>query len=689
MSYVEDTSENTSSEQSDSYNDSLGVEVVYRRKRRRRSGWFKKLRKRFLGTRMRWNAASMLLGVLIIIVVAAAVVAFDSFNRVQTSIQDLQRVVALLGSKAGTELTLNDFDRLRVSVDATDSTLDDANKRLGFLQPFRSLNANLDTALDALNAAHELSSAAKQMLAGLQPTLFYMVQGEETEAVMTQASSGQRIIELLTVGQSGFVAANTHLQNAEVIIAELSPANIDPSLVGYIQDLTIYRDQLNEINNLLLEAPDFLETALGIDRERSYLVLSQNNDEIRPSGGYLSTWGWMTVRNGRVTEYDYSPTTVDSPTPPPPEMAAEVQVPDWWIRYGQPLYAAWDGSWYADFPSTANMAMWYYNSGENLHAPVDGVISIDITGFEYLIEAIGSVYVPEYDRTVDAHNFRSVVYEIRVEGHSNDHKEFLSALYRQMFTKWQSASLDPAENQAVLGALLRAIQEKHVMMYFANESLNHAVELLGWTGRQLDGVGHDYLLIADANLGNKSNNSVLRSVTYDVDIQTDGTVLGRATINYDFSSRVAAEDPAVNPPYNGTRDYYTLTQLFVPAGTELTTTDNVGIMPTVVEQETHTLIVSQFAVPFDTSQRFQFNYHTSQVVESLGELQRYRLLLQKQPGARTNIVNVQIMLPQDMELDSSNIAPATTYTIGRQIIEFRVSLNADQWIEVIFSAEDD
>ncbi len=689
MTYAEDAPERESTDQENFSNEELGVDVVYRRRRRHRSGILKKFLKRFGSSRLKWNTASMLLAAVAIVVVAAAVISFDSLNRVQNSVTDLQRVISLLGTKAGTDLTLNDFERIRVSVDATESTLKDANNRLQFLQPFASLNANLETSLDTLAAAHELALAAKSMLSGLQPVLFYMVQGEEGESVMTQTSSGERIIELLNVGQTGFQDAAAHLGTAETYIDSMSPANISTSLITYVQDLTIYRDQLSEINNLLMEAPVFLETALGIDQPRNYLVLSANNDEIRPSGGYISTWGWMTVRNGRVLEYEYSPTTVDSPTPPADEFASEVQVPDWWIRYGQPLYAAWDGSWFADFPSTADMAMWYYNTGDNLHAPVDGVINIDISGFEYLIEALGSVYLPTYDETITINNFREVVYRIRVEGHSNDHKEFLAVLYNQVFTDWQSASIDPEQNQAVLGALLRAIQEKHVMMYFANSSLNHAIELLGWTGRQTDGIGHDYIMVADANLGNKSNNSVIRSLTYDVDIQADNTVLGRTTINYDFSSRTAANDPAVNPPYNGTADYYTLTQLFVPVGTELTETDNVGINPTVVQQESHTLIVSQFAVPFDSSQRFQFNYHTSAVVETLGELHRYRLMLQKQPGARANVINVQVMLPAGMEMDSSNIAPATSYTIGRQIIEFRVVLVEDQWIELIFSSSDD
>ena len=52
-------------------------------------------------------------------------------------------------------------------------------------------------------------------------------------------------------------------------------------------------------------------------------------------------------------------------------------------------------------------------------------------------------------------------------------------------------------------------------------------------------------MVADANLGNKSNHSILQSLTYDVSLQADGTINGRATVAYDYSDRVASLDPAV------------------------------------------------------------------------------------------------------------------------------------------------
>src|SRR5690606_14409030 len=357
----------------------------------------------------------------------------------------------------------------------------------------------------------------------------------------------------------------------------------------------------------------------------------------------------------------------------------------WWIRYGQPIYAAWDGSWYADFPSTARMAMWYYDSGNNPQSPVDGVIAIDIIGFEKILAALQRVVVPGYAEVVTPDNFRQMVYDIRARGHSeNEHKQFIAALYQQIFSQWQTASADPQISARLLGEMLEAVQQKHIMLYFADEQLNEAVNSLGWSGAQTPARDHDYLLVADANLGNKSNRSIFRQLTYDADIQADGTLRSRATISYDYSDRVASADPAVDPQYHGQLDYNNLLQVFVPLGSRIETTSNLPQPPRVVEADGHNIFVSRVSVPYDTSQRFQYSYATPPLVEKIGPYQRYRLLIQKQPGTNANPVNMQVTLPAGARPIGISPEPATSYQLDRPILEFRFMLDSDRWIEVIY-----
>ena len=523
---------------------------------------------------------------------------------------------------------------------------------------------------------------------GLQPTLFFLVSGNADEGVLGgRISSGERVVELLDLGRGQFLQADEHFSNARQAIDRLNLSVLSPDLILYADDLDTYYQELTQTNNILLNGPDLLTNALGLNEERSYLILSQNSDELRPSGGYISTYGWLTIRNGRVINYNYSPTTDISPNPPAANASTDFTVPDWWIQYSQPIYAAWDGSWYVDFPSTAAMAKWYYDAGNNPNSPVYGVISIDMIGFERLLEAMGSVAVEGYDQVVTPDNFRDIVYGIRVQRHelpgSTPHKEFLAALYKSIFDKWQTIGSDPEIGPQLLGAVLAAVQEKHIMLYFADDTLNSAVNTLGWSGAQTPALDHDYLLVADANLGNKSNHSIIRQLTYDVDIQSDGTLESRASISYDYPDRIAANDPAVNPE-NGPRNYNNLLQVFVPYNSQIESTNNLTQDPRVVDLDTHTLFVSRVGVEYDTNERFQFSYQTPPLIENVGPYQRYHLLIQKQPGTIGDAVNVQVTLPANAKTIGITPDPATRYDLDRPIVEFRFVLERDQWVEIIY-----
>lgn len=657
------------------------------RVRRRRSSsprWLRHLKRRL--KKVRWRAVILVTAAIIaVLVVGSLALAADSSNRVRASLSSLERVVSSLNNKPRTELTLNDFSRLETSVAEVIGSLQTATRQLGLFRPFGKIDNRLDATLVQLDASLELAQAAQQMLNGLRPTLFFLVSGDDDEQVMAQISSGARVVELLQVGRGSFVRAAEHLTAGRKLIDAIDPQSLTAELILTADNLDSYHAQLTEANTILMNAPELLTAAMGLNEQQSYLILSQNSDELRPSGGYISTFGWMTVRNGRVTGYNYSPTTATSPNPPREDDQRQITLPDWWIRYNRPIYAAWDGSWYADFPSTADMSMWYYNRGNNPHSPVDGVIAIDIIGFEKILAALGSVVVPGYAEVVTPENFRQMVYTIRAEGQSDlSHKQFISDLYQQIFNDWQNASTDPQTSTRLLGEVLEAIQQKHIMFYFADAQLNEAVNLLGWSGAQQPGRNQDYLLVADANLGNKSNHSIFRQLFYDVDIQTDGTLRSRATVAYDYSDRIASTDPAIDDEHHGPLDYNNLLQVYVPLGSEIESTDNLPQPPRVVNADDHSILVSRVSVAYDTNARFQFTYETPVVVDTIGPYQRYRLVLQKQPGTLGDAANVQITLPANATTIGITPEPAASYNLDRPIVEFRMILETDQTIEIIY-----
>lgn len=657
------------------------------RRRRRKGGIFRKVLKR-LGLQRR--IGGLLVGVvtaLVVAIVVYAVLVVDSLNSVNNAVSNMERVLATLQLETGTELSMTDYDRVVGGLTRLDNALRDAQNRIVLLRPFQTWNVSLDVSIRTVDISRSLSLSGRAMLNGVEPALNYLVGGISPDGTNTQVSSGDRLVELLEIGSVPFSRSTIRLNEAAVLISELNVENAPRELVRTAERILDVYDQLSNINGVFSNAPDLLTELLGLNEDKTYLILAVNSDELRPSGGFLSTWGWFTVRSGRIIEYDYSASTVNSPAAPASDLAYTFPVPNWWIQFRQPLYAAWDGSWFADFPSTAAMAMWYYNNGENTNRPVDGVISLDLYAFEYLLEVLGSVTVPGYeDRPVTAENFRDVVYNIRAYSTGPEpHKAFVALMYRHIMEEWQSASRDPQQNTEILGALLLAAQEKHLMITLGEDELNRAIDLLSWSGSQeLNRDGSDYLMVVESNLTNKSSRSIRRGYTYDVTLNPDFSASKRLTLNYELPASVAENDPAVDPDYHGPLDYTSMVQIYAPQGSDLTEYARDVNLPTEFVSNNLWLISTSFITPYDGQRRIQFEYTTPDAHARNGNFGRYRLEIEKQAGTDRDPITVQITLPPRTRVTESIPQISTSFNVETLIVEYQLNLQTDQYIDLIF-----
>ncbi len=654
-----------------------------RRRRPRYLRWLRKVRSQLLPVILAG------LSICVVLAVFTAVLISNAMLDVENAQESLNRRFDSLSQSPATELSLKDFDDISASVQKLNAALLRLNSRTRLFQPLASL-AGRDTEIqiEMMDAGIHLTAGANLFLNGLEPTIVLLqregVLESDVSGETLPTAKGLRAVELMKAGQSQFLSAERELQIAQDILNGLNLDGISESLLLDVRDFQEFAEQIQSYNSLALESPELLTSALGIDEARTYLVMAQNNDEIRPSGGYISTWGWIRVRNGRIQDQDYFPTTNRSPSPPPASAAESFEVPAWWGVYDEPVYAAWDGSWHADFSATAEMAVWYYNNGNNPSRPVDGAIGVDLIAVEYLVAALGEIYVPEYSVMVNAENFREAVYEIRAERDAPlAHKQFVAAMFSNVIEEWQQADLET--QSAINRALLRALREKHIMLYFVDDVVQTAVDELRWTGTQSDSQNLDYLMVAEANIrANKSSSSIYRQVTYDVTVEASGEVQGALSVFYDFPASLAAKDPAFAPEHYGlNKDYGALVQIFTPSGSDLIS----GTMSSsveIVEQPNHTAMVGLVNVLYDDSALVQVNYTNSYKPDTSGPYQRYRLLLQKQPGTRSDSAIITVSLPAGSRVVSVSPQPNAQYNLGRPVLEFNLLLRQDEWIEVIY-----
>lgn len=659
------------------------VSASQRRRRRRRNirNRMPKNVRRYLRWRILFIAvvsALVLSGVMLTVTLTNARIDLEN------SISGVTRILSNLGRQDQTEITLDDLDRLLASLVELDGQLELTRNRIALVGPVTRANPDWTASVQLIDSTEQLTNGAILLLQGVEPALTTLVEGQgEVSVNSASLSSGERVVDLLNVGQSRFTQAQNRFRQAEATMQAIDTSQISPDLLLQLETLREFHGQLIALSDGLLNASDLLTTMLGLDSTRTYLVLAQNNDELRPSGGFIGTYGYFRVDNGRIIDYFYSPSTATSPRPPTdPAFITQINPPDWWLDFENPVYVAWDASWTSDFPTTARMALDYYNTGNNPHAPLDGVIALDITGFELMLSALGSVDVPNYDVTITSDNFREAVYDIRAYGNRSEteHKQFVAAMYRAIFAGWQT--IDPANNEAMVTALLQALRQRHMMLYFADEEANEVVDLLGWSGIQRSGTDRDYLQVLDTNMGNKSNNSVERRVTYDVTIQPDGSLDSRLALRYDYLASVANADPAVDRRFHGRLDYYNLLQVMLPQGAQLTESSLPRVR--VDELAQHTALISRLSVPYDTTQRFETRYTVPDRLVSVGSYEQYTLTIQKQPGARVMPVDITVTLPPNATLISASPQPTEQFQLDNTILNYRLDLVTDLDIQVVF-----
>lgn len=260
--------------------------------------------------------------------------------------------------------------------------------------------------------------------------------------------------------------------------------------------------------------------------EKRYLVLLQNQTELRPTGGFLGSYAVAKVKNGKLVEVSvqdiYEPDGRATEYIEPPEPIQEAfQLGTLRLR---------DANWDPDFPATAKTLLWYFDkAGED---KFDGVIAANLLVFQEVLRLIGPIKLIDYGEEITADNLWEKAQFYSQEGFfpgSKQKREFLGDLARGLRTKAENNGFFQKINLARLG--LKMLSEKQIMIYSGEERTQKVLETFGWAGMvtgggcpawEIDCIG-DYLMIVEANLGvNKANCCVDRRAYLEISKTENG-----------------------------------------------------------------------------------------------------------------------------------------------------------------------
>lgn len=434
---------------------------------------------------------------------------------------------------------------------------------------------------------------------------------------------------------------STHLTAARTEIDQIDPRRY-PARFKLATAITL----LDQSSNLISEAQPLLDAApymLGIDKPRQYLMIFQNDAELRPTGGFMTAYTILSVDKGKIsTELSGDIYSLDAQLPnripaPAPILKYLPNVPYWNLR---------DQNLSPDFKVSMDTFLSNYNKTKS--PKVDGIIAVDTQVLVNLLKVLGPLNVPNFGTyTADTDkrcNCPQVFYELElfadVEGpvvwdtvtgqivyqpkNYGDRKAFIGPMMYAMLTKIMS------QPQSKLGELFNAfmatLQSKDILFYYPDPKIQAAVESFNLAGR-VRATDNDYLMIVDTNFaGAKTNAWVTYAADHQVKISEDGTVTKTLTLTYK-NPQAYFEDPKTKLKLNGIfRDWL---RVYVPQGSKLVEAKGFETGQATNEDLGKTVFEGFFTLTPLNVKTITISYQLPFKVKS-----PYQLLIQKQPGAK-------------------------------------------------------
>lgn len=290
-------------------------------------------------------------------------------------------------------------------------------------------------------------------------------------------SHGAVDLQPIAAARPAIVQAHRTLQDASDQLAAITPG--DGTLPPVQDGLDRFKAVANEAAQQLSAADTatgVLPAMLGSEAPRTYLVLFQNNAELRATGGIPGAAAEVRVDHGRITLGRQSSGKNIGPFKEPVLPLTDQT---------KGLYEPIIGQYFQDvnltpqFPLSARLAteMWRLQFGQK----VDGVISLDPVALSYLLKATGPVQVPGGTSMDSTNAVRLLLSDSYAEYNVVQQKdEFFATSAAAVFEKVAAGGFQP---KAMLDALSRAASERRLLAWSPNQQEQDAIaagNLSGW-----------------------------------------------------------------------------------------------------------------------------------------------------------------------------------------------------------------
>lgn len=552
---------------------------------------------------------------------------------------------------------------------------------------------NLMVLYPTLEAADALIHTADQLLAAAEP----LIEPASDGGSGTAEDTLPHILDTLETGQAQIDAAHADFVRAQQARAEIGdPTRLSPRLRAAVAEI----DRMLLVTDQAFAMLEAAPAALGAEQPHHLLVLVQNADEVRPTGGFISSTVYLVVERGQITEM----TVLNSDAPEIDRFSNFIYDPPPYPLYaymGLPIWAFRDANWSPDFPTSATAAASLYTAGRNV--PVDSVIAINQYTLPDYLRVLGEVRVQD-GTVVTAANAVDTFRQLHKGWHEHgepSRKAFIGEIATVLFERLLSVR-SQSDYYRLSQATWETASRRDLLIYSEIPAVQAAVERLGWDGGVPLEAG-DYLYVVDSNIGiNKTDLNIRREIFYHVSLTRPDQPFASLTLQYRNES--PGQNGRACPTGSREQDYYAVAddcyvdylRLYLPDGAQpldmpafalpadfwLPLDPAAGRVAAEFDQRRKEVIGGLMIVEAGETVTADFAYtlpaSTLLTANPDGTLS-YHLLVQRQPGVPAYPLKVQIDLPPGAQVIDAVPQPAEQ---DERALLFDLTLAADVRIDL-------
>ncbi len=536
---------------------------------------------------------------------------------------------------------------------------------------FRALEKNTafftDQARTLIGQSHYLDTANMLMDSALLVTDIGKQLTELFESIKQLpdqifAAEGEGVMELIHHEKDRLESL---IQTVVDLQQKLAGVHLDTLPEALSEKVAFAQEQIGLFLTILLELRDYSDQILTLMGDRvphRYLILLQNNHEVRATGGFIGSYMIVDINDSKITKMEsrdiYGTDGQLSqvlPAPPGIDLIADR------------LFMR-DANYSPDFPTSAQQIMWFLEASRG--PSVDTVIAITQTPVEEALAMVdGEIQLEGIPTSINAENFSRLIsfYTEAKLSETNTPKQLLFDLIPIFKEK-----LETADRWPELFALAKKMaQEGHIQVYSRDPGVQSVMDRYNLSGRITPAQeGVDYLSVISTSIGgNKSDEYIETDLSHQTQIDASGQLTDTLVIQkehtYGMLDRLAiqelVETYGVGELTEGTLriilgegDNLDYMRVYVPKGSQLISTEGIDMEWVDISEDLGYTVFGFVYGPlkWGDMQQVKLTY-TLPFDLNFKPIDDYRFIAQRQAGVENLSIQKEVLIDESLHVEQS------------------------------------